>query len=345
MKKIVKSVFASMMFISLVFISCDFVYSGTVDLNLRKLNSIDNGARKEAAKDLKYYGTKKVVRALKNALGDPNGDVRKEAANSLGYIGDPSAVESLIFVLSDSDMGVRGAAAGALGKIADPRAIQPLDRLAEKDWNPIIKKIASESAQNCRLAKYRAKMQSDTESSSKKPAGKKSKTVKPEPEKSEELTAQTQSQPIIPVRKSKMAVLLFKDIPAQENVVYGQVVSDMISTGLLESNQFEVFDRIQTKKMIEEKNLNVGNSVDPSTAVELGKILGVEYIVTGNVAKLGDLYETDVRMIETKQGKTVIAENGSSKGEENLRGMSKSICDKLVAKYVSLPKTEEKDNK
>lgn len=341
MKKQRVIIFTPILLVWLVMCMANIVYPSSVDLNLRRLNSVDTDTRKEAAKDLKYYGTKKVVKALKNSLGDPNADVRKEAANSLGYIGDNSAVDSLIFVLNDSDMGVRGAAAKALGKIADPKAIHPLERLAEKDWNPIIKNIAGEAAQNCRLAKYRMQSQTESAPAKKKPSAEKT-TVSPQ-----SAVAEKQVVPVpqaIPAHKPKIAVLDFDDVPAQKDAVYGRIVSDMVSTALIESNQFDVIDRAQAKKTIEEKNISAGESLDSAGAVELGKILGVQYLITGNVAKLGDLFETDVKMTATIDGKAVTAQNASAKGEENLRQMSKTISDGLVEKYSALPKSSEQDN-
>lgn len=67
------------------------------------------------------------MRALLDALKDPDRDVREYVVRALGQKGDPAAAPALLEVLSyDPDFNFRGYAADALGKIKDRAAVAAL---------------------------------------------------------------------------------------------------------------------------------------------------------------------------------------------------------------------------
>ena len=86
------------------------------------------------------------VKALADALKDPDPDVRKNAALSLGRIGPKaeSAVPALIAALKDKSIDVRGASAVTLGRIGPGAkdAALPLAALL-KDTHPDIRGAAA----------------------------------------------------------------------------------------------------------------------------------------------------------------------------------------------------------
>ena len=61
----------------------------------------------------------------------------------------------------------------------------------------------------------------------------------------------------------------------------------MLVTELVKSGKYRVIEREQLAALMQEKNLSLSGEIDPKTAVKAGKLLGVEYIITGALTELG----------------------------------------------------------
>ena len=58
-------------------------------------------------------------------------------------------------------------------------------------------------------------------------------------------------------------------------------------TYLLEAGKYRVIELEQLQELMAERNLTLSGDIDPKTAVQIGKLLGIEYLITGAVTKLG----------------------------------------------------------
>ena len=63
----------------------------------------------------------------------------------------------------------------------------------------------------------------------------------------------------------------------------GQAVCEYLINFLLTSGKLAIIDRSMVEDKIKSEKLNVTGIIDPETAQKLGKILGVKYIIYGNV--------------------------------------------------------------
>lgn len=68
----------------------------------------------------------------------------------------------------------------------------------------------------------------------------------------------------------------------------GEAAQDMFITELVKSGKYSVIDRERLEALMREKNLSLSGDVDPRSAVQAGKLLGVEYILFGNVTEFGE---------------------------------------------------------
>jgi curli biogenesis system outer membrane secretion channel CsgG len=68
----------------------------------------------------------------------------------------------------------------------------------------------------------------------------------------------------------------------------GEAVQDMFVTELVKKGAYRVIEREQLQALMQEKNLSLSGDIDPRTAVKAGKLLGVEYLVTGALTELGE---------------------------------------------------------
>lgn len=125
-------------------------------------------------------------------------------------------------------------------------------------------------------------------------------------------------------------------VPFEINVFNaGKASSEYLIQRLFEVGKFNVMDRTLVEDKIRESSLNTTGLIDPDTAKKIGDILGVDYLVYGNVNDV-TLSETGgstggvgldiskitvkahiiVRVMEIETGKII----GAAKGEGKSRG-------------------------
>ncbi len=115
---------------------------------------------------------------------------------------------------------------------------------------------------------------------------------------------------------------------------------ELFTTALVERGAVRVFERKRLEAILKEQNLSMSGNVDPSTAVKIGKLVGVQYLLTGKVTrfaykgksfdaffKVGFKFKNkklegrlDIRLIRTDTGEVVYVDKGTgSKKFMNLR--------------------------
>ncbi|HYG64465.1 MAG TPA: CsgG/HfaB family protein [Thermoanaerobaculia bacterium] len=89
--------------------------------------------------------------------------------------------------------------------------------------------------------------------------------------------------------KPRIAVIEFKNKAENQWWYHGGAgaAQDVFVTELFKSGKFRVIEREQLDALMQEKNLSLSGDVDPATAVKAGKLLGVNYILTGSVTEYG----------------------------------------------------------
>lgn len=101
--------------------------------------------------------------------------------------------------------------------------------------------------------------------------------------------------------KSKIAVVDFADLNG--NITeFGMYISEELITRLFLTNKFNIVERNLLNKVISEQKLSLKGPFDQNSVQQLGKILGVDAIVTGTITDLGSALKINARMISTKTG-------------------------------------------
>jgi curli biogenesis system outer membrane secretion channel CsgG len=102
----------------------------------------------------------------------------------------------------------------------------------------------------------------------------------------------TMSTPVFSADKPRVAVIEFK--AKADNQWYqwwrsggATAVQDVLVTELVKSGKFRVIEREALAALMAEKNLALSGDLDPATAVQAGKLLGVKYLLTGAITEYG----------------------------------------------------------
>ncbi len=114
---------------------------------------------------------------------------------------------------------------------------------------------------------------------------------------------------------------------------------DLFTTAMVSKGSFRVFERERLEAVMKEQNLGLSGNITPETAVQVGKLLGVQYLLTGRVTqfaykgksydaffKVGFKYKSqklegrlDIRLIRTDTGEIVYVDKGE--GEKKFKNL------------------------
>lgn len=131
--------------------------------------------------------------------------------------------------------------------------------------------------------------------------------------------------------KDRVAIMDFENKSQHGGWRLGRGASDMLTTELVKTGKFNVMERDSLAAIIKEQNLGASGRIDPSTAARIGKIIGVEYIITGAITEYGQSKSSlglkgvrlgktgyhatvDIRMINAASGQIVFADSESHSG-------------------------------
>jgi len=102
--------------------------------------------------------------------------------------------------------------------------------------------------------------------------------------------------------KVKIGVIEFSDI--QGNVTnLGKYVAEELTTKLYRTNQFEIVERQLMNKLLQEQELSLHGYIDIDSEIGIGKVLGVDAIVSGSITDLGNSIKINARIISPESGK------------------------------------------
>lgn len=94
------------------------------------------------------------------------------------------------------------------------------------------------------------------------------------------LPADYAKSPVLDTRPVWRTVVLPASSPTGSSEVNMDALSDYAGLSLLRTGKFTLVDRMELERILEEQELSYSGVVDPSTAVELGRLLGAEAVMT-----------------------------------------------------------------
>jgi len=106
-------------------------------------------------------------------------------------------------------------------------------------------------------------------------------------------------------------------------------------TELINGNIFQVIERSEIDKMMNELTFQISGAVDANTAKQIGAILGVDILVFGTIAKFDELVETDIRLVDPAYGEAILAEHESCKSGAGIREMVMALARKIENRYAT----------
>lgn len=140
--------------------------------------------------------------------------------------------------------------------------------------------------------------------------------------------------PAPPSKRISIAVIHFKTLNKEaQDIALGELISETFTSALVNSQSFKIIEREQLDKVVKEMEMSQTGFIDASDAVEIGKMLHADAIITGSVALLGGQIQLNARIIEIESAYVISADTKTTRYTlENINKVVNEIVDKLSRK-------------
>jgi TolB-like protein len=140
---------------------------------------------------------------------------------------------------------------------------------------------------------------------------------------------------------TKVAILDFENISGKtEYDALGKAISSMLITDLannIHPKKVEFYERSQLNKLLDEQKLQKSKNFDTKTAVDFGKLSGVNYVFMGSIFVLDGTCNFSSKLVDVQTSKILFAKEVSGKIEAWLQ--LKSQLAEAIASQLNNPIT------
>jgi TolB-like protein len=113
----------------------------------------------------------------------------------------------------------------------------------------------------------------------------------------------------------KLTVAVSDLLPQGLDNSSANIITDRLRNELFNSGNFTVLERGQMEQVLKEQGFQQSGCTSDACAVEIGQLLGVQYLIVGSIGKIGQTYTINVRLIDVTSGKITQTANTDCKCE------------------------------
>lgn len=103
--------------------------------------------------------------------------------------------------------------------------------------------------------------------------------------------------------KVRVGVLAF--VPKGVTPVEAEVVEELFRGEIVQTDSFDLLDRANMRAILEEQTFQQTGCTESECAIEVGKLLNMEYMFYGSFMKIGETYILSVGMVNVENGKII----------------------------------------
>ncbi|HVT18558.1 MAG TPA: FlgO family outer membrane protein [Thermoanaerobaculia bacterium] len=137
-------------------------------------------------------------------------------------------------------------------------------------------------------------------------------------------------------QKHKIAVLPFKELEGQPTIL-GSYLSESLVTALFDTPGLDIVERSMLDKVVGELRLDQSGLIDPSMAKRVGKIVGVDAIVTGTITDLASFVAVNCRLIDAQTGRIFAAAETRIAKDDDVRKIMAAPAARLSGQPIEEP--------
>lgn len=138
---------------------------------------------------------------------------------------------------------------------------------------------------------------------------------------------------------SRLAIAVMPFVPNENAVPYQQTITDKMITQLVNLNRFRVIERGAMEAVMKEQKFSLSGLVNEDSAIELGKIVGADVIIMGNLSIETGFSRVSARVIDIETSENIVAKE-SSTHRSGIKHIEKLVEDVAIMIYNDLPIVE-----
>ena len=146
-------------------------------------------------------------------------------------------------------------------------------------------------------------------------------------------------------KKLRIAVMDFAQTtqaPALQNLE--KIVPEWLTLFLVETGTFDVIERRDLENVLKEQSLGQTGVIDATSAAQLGKVLGVNILVTGTLILFEDTIEITAKLVDTTNGAIIGVASVTTVDTKALRAKVKELAE-MVSQKLSGGQGKEEEVK
>ena len=137
--------------------------------------------------------------------------------------------------------------------------------------------------------------------------------------------------------KLRVGVVNFQNKTPSKHIGLGEAAADILGTILQKTDRFIIIPQQDVASILEQQSMGASGAIDPATAAQMGKILGLNAIVTGAISAYSEAEEgsdylvykkkkqiarvtVDYRLVDTTTGIQFAADSGQGVYEKQTGG-------------------------
>jgi TolB-like protein len=125
-------------------------------------------------------------------------------------------------------------------------------------------------------------------------------------------------------------------------------IGNRLRSELFNTRRFTVVERSRVKEIMREQNIQLSGCTEATCAVEIGKLLNVQYILLGSVDNIRGLISINVRLVNVETGemeKNVIEDCNDCNMQDVAIKSTKNVANKLagISEYYEMPIKKSSD--
>lgn len=145
--------------------------------------------------------------------------------------------------------------------------------------------------------------------------------------------SQPVGRPVNIPTKPKVAVAVLDFVTKEVSAGMGETGRSFIEEGLFQSGKFRLVERSALQKILKEQAFQKSGCTTVECAVEIGKLLNVQYVVVGRMDKSGGYFVFSSKLVEVSSSEIVRSSMQDFRRDEDIRSAAKIIVQKLVAGF------------
>ena len=113
--------------------------------------------------------------------------------------------------------------------------------------------------------------------------------------------------------KPTVAILDFEGQGVDASEV--QTLTERMRTEIGNTKAVRLIERKAVEKIMQEQGLQQSGCTSDECAAEVGQLVGVQFMISGSIGKMGKSYTIDAKMFSVESGETVRTQNATHDGE------------------------------